>query len=228
MKKLVCIVALSFACFASQSALYADIFLSLDSASATFVQGSGIRDVRILGRSNAVDQLIGLTADFKGNGGAIFNFVSATQFNQDNIDQDPMSPTFGLLVTSGPFYTKFFSESGFVGFNNINRAGGSSIAIGVGDNTVASMSLEYNNPQTFPAVATPLGKLRVDITGLAPGNYPINFTDAVANGAASQIPSPSTNGFFTITAIPEPTSFALVVGAMLVGISARRRREIAA
>ncbi len=224
MKKFVAAVAFSLACFASQAALYADIILSLNNP--VLQQGSGIREVLILGRSDATDQLIGLTADFKGTGGAIFSFVSSTQFNQDNIDQDPMSPTFGLLVTSGPYYTKYFSESGFVAFNNINRAGGSSIAIDNSDNTIAYMSLEYNNNQLFPATATPIGKLRVDITGLGPGTYPINFTDVFANGPVGPVNASSTNGSFSI--IPEPTSFALVVGTMIVGCSARRRRELVA
>lgn len=231
MKKLFALLVLSITCIASPCAVYADIFLSIASTDAVFEEGSGIREVKILGRSNAADSLIGLTADLKASQGARFSFVSAVQFNQDNIDQDPLSPTFGLLVTSGPSYTKYFSELGFVGFNNLNRGGGSSIAIGAGDNTVANMSLEYNNPQLYPATDTPIGKLRVDITGLVPGAYQIAFTDILASGPTAQVnsPLPTATGFFTVvSAVPEPTSFALVVGTMLVGCSARRRREAVA
>jgi len=228
MKKLFALLVLTVGSVAIQSSLYADIFLSIASTDASFQEGSGIREVKILGRSNAADRLIGLTADLKGSGGTRFSFVSATQFNEDNIDKDPLSPTFDQVITSGPFYTKYFSENGFVGFNNINRGGGSSIAILAGDNTVANMSLEYNNAQLFPATDTPIGKLRIDITGLALGSYSIAFTDIVANNATTQVPSPlpTSAGFFTIV-VPEPTSFALVVGAMVVGFSARRRRELA-
>jgi hypothetical protein len=201
----------------------------------TFVEGMGIREIDILARSTAPgsERLLALVADLKVTN-AVFSFVSSTDFIADNYDPDPLSPTFGQWFSSGPRYTRLFNESDYIGFGNIDKDGGSSLmsdsilvgSVFVPDPTTARLNLEFNEPQLFPDVDTPLGKLRVDITNLAPGQYPIDFTFAFADGTnMAEIPSRTNNGFFTISVIPEPTSLALLVGSTLVVCLRRPRRS---
>ncbi len=205
----------------------ADLVLSFES-NVRFMENSGVQELLILARSNNADQLIGLTVDFKLQGGAQFSFVPAADFNRDNIDQDTTSPSFGQIVTSGPDYTKFFSEVGFIGFNNINRSG-SSLAIAPADATIANLSLEYINPQTFPVGTTPFGKLRIDTTGLTQGEYPIQITDIFASSNSSTMPrinASSLNGSFVVTAVPEPGTIAWSSILLSVGLFGRRRTKM--
>ncbi len=206
----------------------AEIVLSLESG-LTFAEGTGIREVDILARSTAPanDRLFALAADLKVTN-AVFSFISSTEFIADNYDPDPLSPTFRQWFSSGPRYTRLFNEANYIGFGNINKDGGSylisdSMLVGsvfVPDPTTARLSLEFNEAQLFPQSNTPVGKLRVDITNLAPGQYPIDFTFLFAEGMSmAEIPSSSSSGFFTISAVPEPTSLALfVLASVFVGL----------
>lgn len=233
MKKLFAALTLSLWFVANHTGAHAAIQLSFD-PNATFTQGSGIREVSFLARStNPIDdQLFSITVDFQVTG-ATFSLVSDTDFVADNYDPNPMSPTFGRWFSSGLGYTKLFNEADYIGFENLNKEGGSflrtkTILVAqnlVSDPTAAALSLEFNDPRDFPDVATRLGKLRIDISGLATGQYPIDFTRIQAYGVSTTIvPSSSMNGFFTITAIPEPTSFTMVLGVLLLGIISRQSR----
>jgi hypothetical protein len=205
--------------------LRAEIVLSVEPG-LVFAAGSGIREINLLARSTspATDRLLALAADLKVTD-AVFSFVPTNEFIADNYDPDPLSPTFRQWFSSGPRYTRLFNESDYIGFGNINKDGGSSLvsdsilvgSVFVPDPTTARLSLEFDNAQLFPETDARLGKLRVDITNLAPGQYPIDFTFIFADGTMmNEIPSRSSNGFFTIAAIPEPTSIALLGGTLLI------------
>jgi hypothetical protein len=214
----------------------AAIVLSIEQG-VSFEQGSGIREVNVLARSTdpTADRLYALSIDLTVKD-AVFSFVSQEEFNADNYDPDPLSPTFGQWFTSGPRYTKLFNESDYVGFGNLNKQGGSYLqfntkiegGVPVPDPSTAALSLEFESPQTFPDSDTPLAKLRLDITNLVPGEYPIGFAFVFADGTLmAEIPSRSSDGFFTILAVPEPNTLSLVVGTWL-GALLTRRRSIAA
>ncbi len=88
------------------------------------------------------------------------------------------------------------------------------------DARIAYLSLDFTAPQLLPTV-TPgvLGTFNFDTNGLAPGTYNI-LLSALASDSPNVV---GTNGSFTITAIPEPSSI-LVTGLGLGAIVFRRRR----
>jgi len=162
-------------------------------APQTFVTDSGIRSINVFANSTlAAGESTGITI------GADFVLGGGAIFN------GPNAGTFGGAT--------------FLGTGNIIGGGASGFIRGEpGNLNVGSLSIVFVNPQNIFPDQTPLATLLVDTTGLAAGNYTINTTlgftqfGGIANAASS----------FNITAIPEPTSMALI-GLAIGGIFGRR------
>ena len=131
------------------------------------------------------------------------------------------------LATSGTFSNPpgTFGGLGFLGAGNINGAT-SSLTIDAADltNRTANLSLDFVNNQLVGGTDQRIATLSINTTGVAAGTYNIlglNFD--TGSGGAHQV----NNGSFTITAVPEPTSIALLSAVVcgLVGRRAMRRRK---
>jgi hypothetical protein len=130
------------------------------------------------------------------------------------------------LATQGKFANPpgTFGGLGFIGAGNINGPS-SSFTIDPADSTnrTANLSLDFVSNQLFGSTDQRIATLSIDTTGVAAGTYNVlglNFD--TGSGGAHRV----NNGSFTITAVPEPTSIALlsvVVGGLL-GSRAMRRR----
>ncbi len=167
--------------------------------SISFEEGSGNRPVNLLVRTTAAESVIAITADFTIGNGAGFS-------NPPGV----------------------FGSPGFVGAGNL--AGSTLFVRGAGNNPlVANLSLDFSADQPLPGADSPIATFNIDITGLAPGFYPINFTGTTADSSVLPLQSSGVNGGFTIlAAIPEPTSM-LLLGVSISSLAiARRRRTVAA
>ncbi len=188
---------------------------------ASFVEGSGVQEVIIRARSNSNDFVGGLTLDFALPDGGTFSFVSQQDFVNDNID-----PNTQTTVTSGPFYTRRFNEADYIGFGVIDKSGSYLVIDPAPNATLGSLSLDFGNSNIlFPNSFQPLGKLRIDVTGLAIGPYTIQVLDGTAFGTGP-IAVNSTNGTFNITAIPEPSTLALLLTSGVSLIAYHRRKQL--
>lgn len=150
------------------------------------------------------------TANFQLNTG-----VQAVDFF---VRSDAADSTLFLTVdfelSSGVFPTAagVFDQPGMVGFGNIQPPPGSQF-VSSGNNS-ATLSLDFTNPQLFPAVDTVLARIFIDTTSFGIGTYGIRVTSV-----ASQVDLSATssgNGSFTISAVPEPGSLCLIGVAALV------------
>jgi hypothetical protein len=116
-----------------------------------------------------------------------------------------------------------FGGVGFLGNGNI-ITGSSSFDRDPGLSNTGYLNINFSAPQTVSSAATPLATLLVDTTGLASGTYSINAT----NGFFGLGTISNATGSFTIAAIPEPTSMALLSLAIggVVGRRLLRRRSV--
>lgn len=109
-----------------------------------------------------------------------------------------------------------FGGAGFIGAGNLQ--GTSSFLRDAGDSRVGNLSLDFTALQALPTVDGLLATLSINTAGLAAGTYTIvgeNFATLAGNNNVS-------NGSFTIiTAVPEPTSMALL-GIAAGGLAVRR------
>ncbi len=124
---------------------------------------------------------------------------------------------FQISAGSIPSTAGEFDLNGMVGQGNI-QAPPASLFLGAGD--TSTLSLDFTNPQLFPAIDTVIARMFIDTTGLTVGVYNINVL-----GVASEAGGAGVNGTFTISAVPEPSTFALVglTSISLVGIRRRSR-----
>lgn len=113
-----------------------------------------------------------------------------------------------------------FGQPGQVGAGNVDPA-----SAFVGQSNQAYLSLDFTTSQTIPTTFQEIVTVSFDTTGLAPGTYDVSFLDIQAQGSGYS----GTGGSFTIaaTAVPEPTSFALVGLAGAGAYIWRRRRQVA-
>ncbi len=129
-----------------------------------------------------------------------------------------LTADFQLSGAVFPLSAGEFGQPGMVGAGNI-QAPPASQFVSAGNNS-ATLSLDFTNPQLFPAANTLLGRMFIDTTGVAIGTYSIQVTSF-----ATQVASSSTNGSFTITAVPEPGSLCLVGIASLWALHKRRKSQ---
>lgn len=88
------------------------------------------------------------------------------------------------------------------------------------DPRIAYLSLDFTAPQLIPTAAPGvLGTFNFDTNGIVPGTYGI-LLSALASDGPNVV---GTDGSFTITAVPEPSSI-FVTGLGLSAIVFRRRR----
>lgn len=178
-----------------QATAYGAIVLSIEAGS--FQQNSGTQVLRVFARTNANDSLTALATDITLEAG-IYSAVPGT-----------------------------FMEVGQIGFGST----GASDFFRNSD-TDASLTLEFNMPanppdfdQPFPLLAGELATIAFDVNGLSPGTYAINFSNSFAiDSAANFIDVIEGNGTFTITAVPEPSTF-FMLGLTATGLCAYRRRQ---
>lgn len=125
------------------------------------------------------------------------------------------------LATQGKFGAPVgtFGLAGFLGAGNINGAN-SSLGLDPADatNRTANFSLDFTANQLFGAADQRIATLNIDTTGVAAGTYAINGIgfDTGSGGAHTVF-----NGSFTISAVPEPTSIALL-SVVVGGVFGRR------
>ncbi len=129
-----------------------------------------------------------------------------------------LSVDFQISAGTIPVTAGEFDLNGMVGQGNI-QAPPASLFVGNGTD-ISTLSLDFTNAQLFPDVDTVIARMFIDTTGLAVGVYDINVL-----GVASQAGGSGVNGTFTISAVPEPSTFALVglTAFSLVGIRRRNR-----
>lgn len=89
----------------------------------------------------------------------------------------------------------------------------------------ASLGLFLNDYVPVPTTNVLLASLSFDVGSLAPGAYDLSFTAPSAFTAGGPASGPAGFGTFEVTAVPEPTSFALV-GLAGVGALVWHRRQI--
>ena len=138
-----------------------------------------------------------------------------TQFLLATVTIDSGTP--GLGVFTAPIsYASNFNAS------NVNAIGSTGV-LEPTDARIAYVSLDFTAAQLFPTGSPGVfGTFSFDVNGLGPGFYGI-----LLSAAESEIPVVTTNGGFTISAIPEPTSL-LITSLGLAGVFCRRRvRELA-
>lgn len=141
---------------------------------------------------------------------------------------DVVIADFGLTQGSFSAVAGTFGEAGFLGAGNFQ--GTSFLGRDPADatNRTVNLSLDFTNPQLFPSSDQRLATLNIDTTGLAAGTYNVFVVPgslATQGGTTSSF----SNGSFTlISAVPEPTSIALlsvVVGGVLGRKVLRRRKD---
>ena len=109
-----------------------------------------------------------------------------------------------------------FALTGFLGAGNV--AVGSTFNRGTANQSLGLMNINFN-PGTVVAPSTRIqvANLLINTSGLALGSYNIS----TANGFFGNGDVSNATGSFTITAVPEPTSIAMI-GLAIGGIFVRR------
>jgi len=163
----------------------------------TFVTNTGIRSIDVFANSTLPGGQVGavLGADFVLGNGAIFDSPNAGSFG-------------------GP---------GFIGNGNINPVASS---FERDPNPVFSnvgyLNITFQNfAQTVTDTPTPLATLLVDTTGLAAGSYSVN----VINGFFGAANIADVSSSFNVTAVPEPSSLALL-GLASCGALVKYRKRL--
>jgi len=194
--------------FFSSSSLHATIVLTVTPSSSTFVEGSsGFIDVMISGTSS--EQLDGYLFDLNitGGSGAVFGVQS------------------GAFLTNSNYV--LFGRSA----NVANSLAASSISGGGSIATVADNSYDFSSlplpgdslPFTLSGSPRLLARLEFNATGAGVFNVDIDPASTFADAALSNFAFTSTGGSFSVTAVPEPSSMALV-GLIGAGSYVYRRR----
>lgn len=195
MKKANAAIIVLFSAIIMQSAASASFVMSIEGNS--FLPNSGAQSLSVNIQANGSYQTDFLTAIFAVSNGADFTSPPGT-----------------------------YGQPGQVGEGNLHSA--SDFAT-FNENANSYLSLDFLIPQAIPTTLQELATVSFSTAGLSPGVYTVSFLDISAqNGSFGQefIGMPAS---FTITsdvtAVPEPTSFALV-GLAGVGALVWHRRQI--
>jgi len=91
----------------------------------------------------------------------------------------------------------------------------------------ASLTLDFNSPQSFSADDMILVSLEMDLSGLSDGFYPITIVDAMADAGRVNILIGSFGqpGGFYIQSVPEPCSMGLCAVGLSWMVWRRRRTQ---
>lgn len=197
-------VALCWAIFSAPAG--AAILFSFG-APRTFEADTGIQQITVFANSTigAGENIPTIGADF---------FLTAGSGTGTPVFNAPNAGLFGGTISGGP-------ENGLtrLGDGNINTtANASSFDRDTVDPSVGTLNLTFQNlNQTVSNAPTPLATLLINTAGLGAGTFNIS----VQNGFAGANNIPIANGQFIITAVPEPTSMALL-GVVIGGVAGRR------
>ena len=115
-----------------------------------------------------------------------------------------------------------FGAAGMIGFGNVNSA---SFFFRNSDRS-ASLSLDFNSPQSISADNQILASLQLDLTGLPVGFYPISIVDSVADAGRVNVLIGSFDrpgGIYV--QVPEPSSFGLCGLVVAWAVVSRRSRS---
>jgi len=163
----------------------------------TFVSGSGIRSINVFANSTLGAGESAISI------GADFVLGGGAVFNAPN------AGTFG--------------GAGFLGAGNIQPASSFGRDPAQAFFNTGYLNMIFVSNQNVPSAQTPLATLLVNTNGLAVGNYSITST----NGFFGLGNIADTSSSFNITAVPEPTSIALLgvgIGGFLTRRVLRRRK----
>ena len=117
-----------------------------------------------------------------------------------------------------------FGSAGFFGEGNLNAS--SRFERDGSDLSLALLSLDFDTAQAVPMAETPLARINVNTSALAPGAYALTATNVVAfDSNAASIPIVVSNGTLTVSAVPEPATIALLTMIVGVTVVSRRRRK---
>lgn len=125
------------------------------------------------------------------------------------LNQGQFSPVAGTIGGAG-----FLGEGNLQGTSFLGRDPADAT------NRTVNLSLDFTNPQLFPGADQRIATLNIDTTGLGAGTYNVFIVPgslATQGGTTSQ----GVNGSFIISAVPEPTSIALL-SVVVGGVFGRR------
>jgi hypothetical protein len=179
------------------SAASAEIVLSVESGKV-FFENSGVHQINlfITGGPSSTDFL---TSDI---------ILSAGAF----------APNDNGFSEQGLEKTGIFGQDGYLGNGNLQAT--SFLVFAPSDSSSAVFGMDFISQQSVPLGPSLLATLTIDVNGLAPGNYSIDFDNLGAQGAISGL-----SGSFAVTAVPEPSSVLVLTCAVGLFASKRYRKR---
>jgi len=199
MKKVFLAAALLLMSISSQS--YAAIVTTIGSATVTQGSSGGFFNVPISINSNSGSAFVGAyLVDF---------FVLGTPANSLQV------------FNQGTAGSTLFNSAGLIGFGNYDISTSYSST-----GTIATLSLLSSTPTSIPVdgIGT-LAFLPVS-TNLPLGTYSLQGTIiGIQSGTGIDIDGPINIGTFTVQAVPEPSTFALLTAVGISGVAIRRFRS---
>jgi len=207
MKKLLWLVLLVAQCLVASESNAGLIF--------TAMAGTQVGDnlsVSLFARATAGESLLALDINTIKLSAGTFVQTSPTS-------SIPGNPSFGSLF------------AGTVGSANVNPA--SYLAFNpVVDPTLGYASISYNVAQPIPAADGLIASWDINTAGITGGTVGLRLADFIPTDNVGNNPTVSFNGgdlagnyTFAVTAVPEPSSMALVAVIGLVGVVHRRFRK---
>jgi len=131
----------------------------------------------------------------------------------------PGNPSFGSLF-AGTIGSANINLNSYLAFNPTT------------DQTLGFASISYNNAQPIPASDGLIANWNINTAGITTGSVSLTLADFLAFDSTFANPTVSFAGgnlagsySFAVTAVPEPTSMALVAVIGIVGIAVRRFRK---
>lgn len=191
----------------------AGLVLNVIPSSGSYVEGStGTADVLIY--SNSSDQLDSFLVTLNVGGGSGVTFAS------------PQPEAFlsdAAYVFNGRSANIAFSSPATV----VSNAGST---VTLGDVSYDFVSPPNANPRTIPGSANPLLLGRFEFLAGAPGNYNLTIdpSSSFSDVGFNTFSFSSTGGSFIVTAVPEPSSLALVTICTASAFWMRRRKQLRA
>ena len=203
-----CIFCFCFAVFVPEAAL-ADLFDIAIEDGRVVATDSGVSYFDILVRRRVTDEenpslgFLNAQISLMDEAGGVLPF-SATGATVNNL-----TPT-GELGGTGVFAAA-------------NLSSASKFVFETSDPSLAVLDLFFNSPVQISTTFSRVARASVNVDGLASGRYVISIDDAFFGSTAATIKQ---QGAFTVTAVPEPSSVALVLVSIISAFLCRRRQSV--